>query len=77
MARTYPKKNTVQVRLGGRVRNIRKSRGWSQEELADACNLHRTYIGGIERVERNVSVRNVEKIAVALGVAIGKLFEGK
>ncbi len=77
MKRKYPKKPPIQVRLGGRVRNIRKSKGWSQEELADACHLHRTYIGGIERGERNVSVRNVQKIAVALGVAIGKLFEEK
>ena len=77
MRRKYPKRDPVQVRLGGLIRKIRGTKGWSQEELADACSLHRTYIGGIERGERNVSIRNVDKIAVALGGAIGRLFEEK
>ncbi|MFI4973819.1 MAG: helix-turn-helix domain-containing protein [Caulobacterales bacterium] len=49
------------------VRERRKAQGLSQEALADACGLHRTYIGSIERAERNVSVDNVERIASALG----------
>ena len=60
--------------FGQRVREIRTKRGWSQEQLADACELHRTYIGGIERGERNVSLINVQKIATALGVSIADLF---
>ncbi|MBV9511063.1 MAG: helix-turn-helix transcriptional regulator [Caulobacteraceae bacterium] len=48
------------------VRERRKARGLSQEALADECGLHRTYIGSIERAERNVSVDNIEKIAAAL-----------
>lgn len=75
MKRKYPKKNPVQAKFGERVRQFRKTKGWSQEELADECDLHRTYIGGIERGERNVSLLNIRKIADSLGVAIGKLFE--
>lgn len=48
------------------VRERRKALGLSQEALADACGLHRTYIGSIERAERNVSLDNIEKIARAL-----------
>jgi len=51
------------------VRARRKARGLSQEELADVCGLHRTYIGSIERAERNVSLDNIEKIAGALDSA--------
>lgn len=59
--------------FGSRVRHFRKVRSLSQEELADACNLHRTYIGGIERGERNVSLNNVEKISEALGIPVTHL----
>jgi len=58
----------VRESFGKRVRAIRKTIGWSQEELADACELDRTYIGGVERGERNVSLVNIEKIAHALDV---------
>jgi transcriptional regulator with XRE-family HTH domain len=47
---------------------LRKERGWTQEALAYECDLHRTYIGDIERHARNVTIDNVEKIASALGV---------
>ena len=50
------------------VRRLRKAAGLSQEAFADACGLHRTYIGSIERAERNVSLDNIERIAGALGV---------
>lgn len=62
-------------RFGEKVRAVRKERGWSQEELADACVLDRTYIGGIERGERNVSIMNIAKIAQALGVTASSLIE--
>ena len=58
----------VRASFGKRVRSIRKTKGWSQEELADACELDRTYIGGVERGERNVSLLNIEKLAHALNV---------
>lgn len=59
--------------FGQRVRYFRKLKSLSQEELAASCDLHRTYIGGIERGERNVSLNNVEKIAHALDVPVAYL----
>lgn len=61
-------------RFGRRVRELRKSKGLSQEALATACGLDRTYIGGIERGERNVSLLNIEKISQALDVPSRELF---
>ncbi len=55
------------------VRALRLEKGWSQEQLAQRADLHRTYIGSIERQERNVSLINVERIAKALGVDIKEL----
>lgn len=60
--------------FGRRVRQLRFNRGLSQEQFAERCGLHRTYIGAIERGERNVSLLNIEKIAIALGVKIVDLF---
>lgn len=69
---------TTRVRnaFGKRVRDLRKSKGFSQEALADAANLHRTYIGSIERGEQNVSIDNIYKIAKALGITLSTLFQG-
>ncbi|MBI5526098.1 MAG: helix-turn-helix transcriptional regulator [Deltaproteobacteria bacterium] len=61
--------------FGGRVATLRRDRGLSQEALAEQSGLHRTYIGGIERGERNVSLRNIAAIAKALGVTLPALFE--
>ncbi len=63
--------------FGFRVRQLRFNRGLSQEQFAERCGLHRTYIGAIERGERNVSLLNIEKIAIALGVKIVDLFVEK
>lgn len=60
--------------FGGRVRELRKRRGWSQEAFASHVGLDRSYIGGIERGERNVSLENICLIATALDVAPSKLF---
>lgn len=54
------------VLFGKEVRKLRKAHGWSQEELADRCELDRTYVGGIERGERNVALLNIYRIAKAL-----------
>ena len=62
--------------FGRRVRELRKSQGFSQEAFADRCGLDRTYVGGIERGERNVALRNIEVIAKAIGVSIEELMKG-
>ena len=64
----------IQTKFGAKVRKLRLAKGLSQEAFADICGLHRTYIGAIERGERNVSLENIEKIAKALGVSIASLF---
>ncbi|MGH9554066.1 MAG: helix-turn-helix domain-containing protein [Terriglobales bacterium] len=64
----------VQKHFGSRVRQLRKQRGLSQEELALACSLDRTYIGSVERGERNISLINIHRIAGALNIAAGELF---
>jgi len=63
--------------LGKNVRALRKKLGYSQEGLAHSCGLDRTYIGGIERGERNVSLENIVKLSVTLKVSPGKLFESE
>ncbi len=69
-------KANILVKFGKRVRDLRKSQGLSQEELAFKADLHRTYIGMIERAEKNITLVNVEKIANALNVGIKELFNG-
>jgi len=64
----------IQKQFGERVRELRKQRGFSQESLALACGLDRTYIGGVERGERNISLINIHKIAAALHVDAKELF---
>lgn len=56
------------VAFGSRVRDLRLALGWSQERLAEASGLHRNYIGGIERGERNCALRTIHALAGALGV---------
>lgn len=62
--------------FGENVRKIRREKGLSQEELAFKANLHRTYIGMIERAEKNITLINIEKIANALEVNIKELING-
>jgi transcriptional regulator with XRE-family HTH domain len=66
----------IAVRFGQRVRDLRKGTGLSQEAFAAKCGLDRTYISGIERGKRNVSLRNIQVIAKALGVSISELMQG-
>ncbi len=62
--------------FGDRVRSIRAKRGISQEQLADLAELDRTYISGVERGIRNISLLNIVKIADALEVKLSELLEG-
>ena len=66
----------IRIRFGRAVRQKRTKLGVSQEAFADMCQLDRTYIGGIERGERNVALVNIEKIAKTLRLSIPKLFRG-
>ena len=65
--------SNILMTFGHKVRALRLGEGWSQEDLGNRCGLHRTYIGGIERGERNVSLLNIQLIARALGVPISML----
>jgi len=60
--------------FGRRVRELRLGLRLSQEELAERADLHRNYIGGIERGERNVGILNIGKLADALGVSLAEMF---
>ena len=70
------KLNKIRKALGNRIRELRKAKGFSQEEFAYECDLHRTYMGDIERGERNVSLDNIAILANALGITISELFSG-
>ena len=63
----------IHEKLGGRIRELRKMKGWSQEKLGAKANLHFTYIGSIERGKRNISLENIEKLAAALEVKVEDL----
>jgi transcriptional regulator with XRE-family HTH domain len=65
---------TIEKRFGERVRELRQAKGLSQEELAFRAKIHRTYLGGIERGERNPGLKNIAAIAKALEVSMSKLF---
>lgn len=68
-------KKDVLVRFGNKVREARRKLGISQEELASRAGVHRTYIGMIERAEKNITLSNIEKIADALNLSISNLFK--
>ena len=67
-------KSQVLIDFGMRVRDERRKLGLSQEELAARSGLHRTYIGMIERAEKNVTLENISKLAAGLNVPIAELF---
>lgn len=68
-------RNEILIHFGKTIQSMRKDRNLSQEMLAEKAGLHRTYIGMIERAEKNVTLINIQKIATALGVTIKDLFE--
>ena len=63
----------VAARFGTRLREVREAAGLSQEKLADLAGLHRTYVSSVERGKRNISLENIERLAVALGVSMREL----
>lgn len=65
----------ILIKFGNRVKKLRKAKGLSQEELAHFAGLHRTYVGMIERAEKNITLNNIEKIANALDTEIYNLFK--
>jgi transcriptional regulator with XRE-family HTH domain len=68
-------KGNINEEVGFNIRRIREERNLSQEELADLAGLHRAYIGQIERGEKNIGLKNLEKIAKALNVSIKVLLD--
>ena len=66
----------LQIILGNRIRSLRRKQGFSQESFADHCGLHRTYMGGIERGEHNLTIQTALTIAIGLGITVSKLLAG-
>lgn len=64
----------IMARFGQAVRKLRREQGISQEELAERCGLHRTYISDVELGKRNVSLENIERIASSLNISLIDLF---
>ena len=69
--------SSARQRFGANLRRLRQARGLSQEGLAQIAGIHRTYIGAVERGERNVSIDNMERIAAAVGASVADLLSGK
>jgi transcriptional regulator with XRE-family HTH domain len=68
------KKHPALIKLGNCIRELRKAKGFSQESFADEVGVDRTYMGGIERGERNIAAINIIRIAKTLKVEVGELF---
>lgn len=68
--------NTKLKQFGERVRSLRMAKGLSQEKLAELSGLHRNYIGGVERGERNIGILNVFKLSEALEISPSELLNG-
>jgi transcriptional regulator with XRE-family HTH domain len=69
--------NRIAKKLGKRLKQLRLQRGWSQEAFAAEAGLDRTYLGGMERGERNPSLKNLARLADTLELPISQLFENK
>jgi transcriptional regulator with XRE-family HTH domain len=66
----------IKMRFGKRLSELRRTRGLSQEELAEEAGLHRTYVSSAERGQRNVSLVNIEKLCRALRTDMAEMFRG-
>ena len=67
--------NDIHVLFGLRLRQLSMARGLTQEQLGHECGLHRTYVGQIERAEKNITLKNIEKIAKHLDINITELLD--
>ena len=67
--------DSIAQKFGEHIRQLRKAKGFSQESFARKLKLHRTYIGAIERGEKNITIKNLEKLADCLGVKISEIFK--
>lgn len=65
----------IQVKVGNRIKELRKQMGLSQEKLANNCELDRTYLASVENGKRNISIINLEKIVKALNVTLKEFFD--
>ena len=65
----------ILIRYGQAVRKVRRDQGISLEDLADRCGLHRTYISDIELGKRNLSLENIERIAISLNKTLSEFFK--
>lgn len=65
----------VLIKLGSKIREYRNLKGLSQDQLGELCGFHFSYIGGVERGERNITIENIAKISKALDIELSKLFE--
>jgi transcriptional regulator with XRE-family HTH domain len=66
----------IQRKLGDRIRKLRSRKGWSQEEFAAVSGVHRTYIGAVERGEKNLTISTLHTLAKTLDTSIAQLFRG-
>ena len=64
----------IKTKIGNRIKELRKIKGYSQETLANYCELDRTYVASVENGKRNISIINLEKIVIALGVSLKDFF---
>jgi transcriptional regulator with XRE-family HTH domain len=71
-----PQNSSLRRKFADNLRKVRLEKGLSQEALADLAGLHRTYIGSVERGERNISIDNIERLAEALGCRVTDLLKG-
>ncbi len=72
-SRQHSGMSSLRIQLGRTIRDLREKKGLSQEGFAAEVGVHRTYMGAVERGEVNVSLKNLERIAVALGMSAGQL----
>jgi len=66
----------VQRKLGKKIAELRRKRGFSQEGFAHECRFHRSYMGAVERGEKNITIQMLERVAKALKISLAELFKG-